>query len=128
MLRQSTNLCTRVLGSMRYIPNTMRAFFGLFVSAVSVRGVLLEIFAKACFSQNPWVRSVGWDAIPLPDDVSKIVLNETERGRVTSRIMYGVCARHVGWRAHTIGVALPVPSCYIFAWEAFSGGSQKYEY
>ncbi|CAM9769549.1 unnamed protein product [Pylaiella littoralis] len=30
------------------------------------KGVLLEMYAKASFSQNPWVRSLGWDALPLP--------------------------------------------------------------
>eukprot|EP00903_Cladosiphon_okamuranus_P019522 g17953.t1 len=32
------------------------------------KGVLREIYAKASFSQNPWVRSLGWDSLPLPDE------------------------------------------------------------
>lgn len=42
------------------------SLFDLSVSTVSVRGVLLDVYAKASFSQNPWVRSRGWDALPLP--------------------------------------------------------------
>ncbi|CAM9646776.1 unnamed protein product, partial [Hapterophycus canaliculatus] len=30
------------------------------------RGVLLEMYAKASFSQTAWVRSQGWDGLPIP--------------------------------------------------------------
>eukprot|EP00752_Nemacystus_decipiens_P018287 g16407.t1 len=35
------------------------------------KGVLLEIYAKASFSQNPWVRSLGWDSLPFPEGTGK---------------------------------------------------------
>lgn len=48
------------------LTSAVDACIPLYHRFLSIRGVLLEIYAKASFSQNPWVRSGGWDGLPLP--------------------------------------------------------------
>lgn len=62
--------------------------FDLSMAAAVVRGVLLEVYAKASFSHNPWVRSRGWDALPLPSAArdSKDTKNEHTRDATASDI------------------------------------------
>lgn len=71
------------------------------------------MYAKASFSQNPWVRSLGWDALPLPSaarDFHDGVFDETKdehtcEGTAQDRAKNEVRARSfcVSWYDFCVG-------------------------
>ncbi|CAM9925300.1 unnamed protein product [Scytosiphon promiscuus] len=78
------------------------------------RGVLLEMYAKASFSQTGWIRSQGWDGLPMPPPLPGSE-KETSKGEAaTNESGYAdeVPARHfsgvrVGRGEKVIEIRLP---------------------